>query len=85
MNLIFVAMHCGLLKKRKQQRGVRSLEEALCRTVQDRNKNMFNEILEFCIVSVWHGATERSLKWPYASLLLSFLQKTAMRSHQNRV
>ena len=42
------------------------------------------EILEICIASVWHGATERSLKWPYVSLLLSFLQKTAMRSHQKQ-
>ena len=43
------------------------------------------EVLAFVVASVRHGATERSLKWPYASLLLSYLQKTAMRSHQNRV
>ena len=42
-------------------------------------------ILKSCIASVWHGATERFRKWPYASLFLSFLQKTAMRSNQNRV
>ena len=32
-----MATHCGLLKRRKQQRGVRPLEGALRRTVPDRS------------------------------------------------
>ena len=32
-----VATHRGLMKKRKQQRGVWPLEGALCRTVPDRS------------------------------------------------
>ena len=47
------------------------------------NTHVLTLILSFA--SVLHGATERSLKRPYASLLLSSFQKTALRSHQNRV